>query len=209
MNIGIIGAGNIGATLAELLTRAGHAIAISNSRGPESLQKLVKQLGSNVHAATVTEAATFGDIVIEAIPFGRYADLPAESLKGKILVNAANYYPDRDGAIDLQGLTHSEFIASHLPDVKVIKAFNTIYWVHLKEQGDLTKPLDERRAIFVAGDDAEAKQIVSELIERLGFAPVDTGSLHNSQIQEPGEIVYNKTMTAQDANLLISDLRKC
>ncbi|MBD1996487.1 NAD(P)-binding domain-containing protein [Leptolyngbya sp. FACHB-541] len=203
MNIGIIGAGNIGATLAELLTRAGHAIAISNSRGPESLQELVTQLGPNAHAATVTEAATFGEIVIEAIPFGRYADLPAETLKSKILVNAGNYYPDRDGVIDLQGLTHSEFIASHLPAVKVIKAFNTIYWVHLREQGDLTKPLEERRAIFIAGDDAEAKQTVSKLIEAIGFAPVDTGSLHNSRIQEPGADIYNKTLTAREANSLI------
>jgi predicted dinucleotide-binding enzyme len=206
MNIGIIGAGNIGATLAELLTRVGYAIAISNSRGPESLQELVARLGPNAHAATVTEAAEFGDIVVEAIPFGRYADLPASVLKGKILVNAGNYYPDRDGVIDLKGLTQSEFIASNLPDVKVIKAFNTIYWVHLQEQGDLTKPLDERRAIFVAGDDAEAKQTVSALIERIGFTPVDTGSLHNSQIQEPGANVYNKTLTAREANSIIFDI---
>jgi predicted dinucleotide-binding enzyme len=205
MNIGIIGAGNIGATLAELLTRAGHAIAISNSRGPESLQELVTQLGPNVHAATVTEAAAFGEIVIEAIPFGRYADLPAEALKGKVLVNAGNYYPDRDGTIDLQGLTHSEFIATHLPNVKVVKAFNTIYWVHLREQGDLSKPLEERRAIFIAGDDDAAKQTVSKLIEAIGFAPVDTGLLHNSRIQEPGANIYNKTLTAREANSLISN----
>ncbi|NJO85520.1 MAG: NAD(P)-binding domain-containing protein [Synechococcaceae cyanobacterium RM1_1_27] len=84
MNIGILGAGKIGATLAGILVKQGHSVAISNSRGPASLSDLIADLGSLAQAATSTEAALFGDIVIEAIPFGRFADLPAEALKGKI-----------------------------------------------------------------------------------------------------------------------------
>ncbi|NJL98307.1 MAG: NADPH-dependent F420 reductase [Synechococcaceae cyanobacterium SM2_3_2] len=199
MNIGILGAGKIGATLAGILVKQGHSVAISNSRGPASLSDLIADLGSLAQAATSTEAALFGDIVIEAIPFGRFADLPAEALKGKILVTAANYYPNRDGEIDLMGLTHSQFFTRQLADVKVVKAFNTIFWQHLRDQGDPHKPMTERRVIFIAGDDLEAKATVTQLITELGFAAVDLGSLAESWKQEPGQPIYNNVLTMADA----------
>lgn len=83
MRIGIIGSGNIGATAAQLFARAGHDVAISNSRGPETLQELVDNIGPNVRAVTVEEAAEFGEVVLEAIPFGRYKELPVEPLAGR------------------------------------------------------------------------------------------------------------------------------
>jgi predicted dinucleotide-binding enzyme len=141
--------------------------------------------------------------VIEAIPFGRYQDLPAQELRGKILISAANYYPDRDGYLDLQGLSHTQFFTQHLMDVRVVKAFNTIYWEHLRDQGDNAKPLSERRAIPLTGDDPEAKVVVSQLIESLGFAPQDMGSLADSRIQQPGELIYNKTLTVDQIRALI------
>lgn len=203
MNIGIIGAGHIGATLAGILIKAGYFVAISNSRGPSTLQELVAQLGSNARALSPPEAAQFGDLVIEAIPFGRYQDLPIQDLRGKILISAANYYPDRDGYLDLQGLSHTEFLTRHLIDVRVVKAFNTIYWEHLRDQGDNTKPLSERRAIPLAADDTEAKVVVSQLIESLGFAPLDMGSLADSRIQQPGQPIYNKTLTIDQIRALV------
>lgn len=203
MNIGIIGAGNIGATAARLWLNAGHEIAISNSRGPETLKDLVKELGAKAKAVTVKEAAQFGEVVLEAIPFGRYASLPAKELEGKTIISAANYYPQRDGRIDLGGLSQSEFIAKHLPKVRLVKAFNTIYYQHLATMGDTTLPLEERIAIYVAGDDAEAKALVAKLIEEIGFAPIDTGSLANSKVQEPGAAIYNKPMKAKEAKKLL------
>jgi predicted dinucleotide-binding enzyme len=203
MNIGIIGAGHIGATLAEILIKAGYSVAISNSRGPNTLQELVARLGSKAQSLTPSDAARFGDLVIEAIPFGRYQDLPAQELRGKILISAANYYPDRDGYLDLQGLSHTQFFTRHLMDVRVVKAFNTIYWEHLRDQGDNAKPLSERRAIPLAGDDPEAKVVVSQLIESLGFASLDMGSLADSRIQQPGELIYNKTLTVDQIRALI------
>ena len=104
MKIGIIGAGNIGATAARLFADAGHDVAISNSHGPETLSELVEDIGGLVQAATIDEAADFGDVVLEAIPFGRYEELPADRLAGKIVIDASNYYPGRDGEIDLGGL---------------------------------------------------------------------------------------------------------
>lgn len=203
MNIGIIGAGNIGGTLAELFARAGHRVALSNSRGPETLQDRVAELGPNVTAMTSEDAARFGEVVIEAIPFGRYRDLPADALSGKIVVSASNYYPERDGEIDLRGGTQTELLARHLGGSRVVKAFNTIFWKHLLEQGDTHLPPGERRAIFIAGDDAEAKRVVAGLIEELGFAAVDTGALAGSAVQEPGAPVYNRELTAAEARRVL------
>jgi 8-hydroxy-5-deazaflavin:NADPH oxidoreductase len=204
MNIGIIGAGNIGATAARLWLKAGHNIAISNSRGPETLQSLVKELGGDTKAVTPEEAVQFGEVVLEAIPFGRYASLPAKDLEGKILISAANYYPQRDGKLELGGLSQTEFVAKHLPNVRVVKAFNTIYYQHLATMGNTNLPLEDRIAIYIAGDDTEAKAVVSKLIEEIGFAAIDTGLLANSKIQEPGAAIYNKPMRAKEARQLLA-----
>lgn len=199
MNIGIIGAGNIGGTLAELFARTGHKVYLSNSRGPETLEDKVAELGPNVAAVTARDAAAFGEVVLEAVPFGRYQDLPADVLAGKVVVSASNYYPNRDGSVDFHGLTQTGLIAEHLSGSRVVKAFNTIFWQHLRDQGDPSLPLAERRAIFIAGDDAAAKQVVTALIEALGFAAVDTGTLADSAAQEPGSAIYNEDITAAEA----------
>ena len=204
MKIGIIGAGHIGGTLAKLFAIAGHEVALSNSRGPETLSETVSDIGYGVIAATAEEAATFGDVAVEAIPFGHYQELPADALAGKVVMSASNYYPDRDGDIDLHGLTQTGLVAEHLKDSTVVKAFNAIRWDHLRDQGDVSRPLDERRAIFIAGDDDNAKTQVAELIEGIGFTAVDTGTLAESAVQEPGSDVYTKDLTATEAREMIS-----
>jgi len=203
MKIGIIGAGMIGATLARLFAEKGHEVAISNSRGPETLSDVIGEIGLGVQAMTVEEAAEFGDIVVEAIPYGHYQELPAIILGEKILISASNYYPGRDGAIDLRGRAQTELVAQHLPLTTVVKAFNTIWYKHLATQGDTSLPLGQRRVIFLAGDDEEAKVLVSGLIEEIGFGPLDTGSLAHSKIQEPGTPIYNVDMTLDEARALL------
>lgn len=205
MKIGIIGAGMIGGTLAELFAGAGHEVAVSNSRGPESLAPLVGRLGPGAHAATVKAAAAFGDVVVLAIPFGRYGSLPAAELDGKIVIDATNYYPQRDGAIDFGGLGSSEWLAAHIPGARIVKAFNTIYYQHLATQGDSHLPPDQRRAIFIAGDDEEAKRLVSGLIAEIGFAPIDTGSLREGGLrQQPGSPVYNQQLDGLQARAALA-----
>ena len=203
MKIGILGSGMIGGTLARICHRVGHEIAISNSRGPASLSALVQEMGSGVHAATVEEAARFGEIAVVAVPLKAYSSLPAAALAGRIVVDAMNYYPERDGHIaelDSGAATSSELVARILPGSRVVKAFNTIYFRHLDAEGDTSKPLTERRAIFVAGDDAEAKRQVAKLIEELGFGAVDTGSLRDGgRRQQPGTPVYNRQITTAEA----------
>ena len=203
MKIGIIGAGHIGGTLAKLFAIAGHEVALSNSRGPETLSETVLDIGYGVIVATAEEAATFGDVAVEAVPFGHYQELPADALAGKVVMSASNYYPDRDGDVDLHGLTQTGLVAEHLKDSTVVKAFNTIFARDLRDQGDVSKPLDERRAIFIAGDDEAAKTQVAELIEGIGFTAVDTGALENSAVQEPGSDVYTKDLTATEAREMI------
>lgn len=125
MKIGIIGAGMIGGTAMRLFAQAGHEVAISNSRDPESLGGLVHGPGPRVRARTVEETARFGDLVLAAIPFGRYTTLPAAHLANKIVIDAMNFYPQRDGKIDFGGLTSSELVAQHLRGARAVKAFNS------------------------------------------------------------------------------------
>ncbi len=199
MKIGILGAGHIGKALARLLAEAGHEVGISNSRGPDTLRDLAEQLGHGVKAFTNEDAARFGELVIETVPFGHYADLPAVQMNGKVVIDTANYYPERDGQIDLGGLSESAFMARHMPGARVVKAFNAIHAAHLEVQGDTQKPLGERRAIPVASYDAEAKAVVSTLIEEIGFAPVDNGDLEQSKSQQPGTPVYGPEFNVQQA----------
>src|SRR5947207_704896 len=138
MKIGIIGAGHIGGTAARLFVDAGHDVVISNSRGPETLRDLIAQLGPKARAATAEEAARSGEVVLIAIPLKDYTTLPAAELRGKVLVDAMNYYPERDGHIaplDSGESTSSELVAARLPGARVVKAFNTIWFEHLKTKG--------------------------------------------------------------------------
>ncbi len=206
MRVGIIGSGNIGATAARLFAAAGHEVAVSNSRGPETLGDLVREIGPGARAATVGEAAEFGEVVMEAIPFGRYEELPAERLSGKIFITASNYYPGRDGEVDHGGLASSELVQRHLPDSRVVKAFNTIYFGRLAENGRPAAPVEDREVVFVSGDDEEAKNVVSGLIEDIGFAPVEAGTLAESRRQEPGSPIYNVAMKPSRAREMLASI---
>lgn len=203
MKIGIIGAGNIGGTAARLLAKAGHEIAIANSRGPETLTDLVAEIGENAQAVTAEDAARFGEIVFVSVPLGKINELPTGGIDGKIVIDSNNYYPERDGEIaelDSGETTSSELLAAHLKGANVVKAFNTIWVEHLKTQGNTELPVDQRRVIFVAGDDAAAKKIVSDLIEEIGFAAYDTGSLsEGGKNQEPNTAIYNQNLTTAEA----------
>ncbi len=207
MKIGIIGAGNIGANAAKLFIKAGHEIAIANSRGAETLKDLVAELGENARAVSIEEATKFGEIVFVSIPFGKYKQLPAKAFDGVIVVDSNNYYPDRDGSfaeLDENKTTSSEMLAEHLRGARIVKGFNTIWFEHLKTQGDTNTPIEERRAIFIAGDDAESKKTVARLIEEIGFAAIDTGDLRDGgAAQQPDTAIYNRNLTASEAQAIL------
>jgi len=177
--IGLIGAGHIGSQLARLAVENGYDVVLSNSRGPETLAPLVAELGPRARAATPAEAAQAGDIVVVTIPLKDYATVPVAPLAGKVVIDTNNYYPQRDGQIpelDDESTTTSELLQRHLPNSKVVKAFNHIYAAQLTTDG---KPAGtkNRRALVIAGDDAGAKAEVTRLLDRFGFDTVDAGPL--------------------------------
>lgn len=198
--IGIIGAGMIGATTARLFVDAGHDVAVSNSRGPESLKTLVDTLGPKARAMTVADAARWADVVLLAVPWRSPEALPpADAVAGKVVIDAMNPYTTDGGVADLDASTSSEETLRRLPGARLVKAFNTIWFKHLAELGQKDLPVDDRHAIFVAGDDADAKKTVMQLIEEIGFGPVDTGSLADGRRQQPNTALYNKVMSRREA----------
>ena len=180
--IGLIGAGHIGSQLARLAVQHGYEVVISNSRGPDTLNDLVRELGPRARAGTTEQAAAAGDIVVVTIPLKNISDVPVEPLAGKIVIDTGNYYPQRDGHIaelDSEEVTTSELLQRHLPASKVVKAFNHIYAAALTTDGQAAGT-PNRRALAIAGNDADAKRVVTELIDRFGFDVVDIGPISDS-----------------------------
>ena len=200
MKIGIIGAGHIGGTLARRLSALGHDVSVANSRGPDTLAGLAKETG--VKAVSVREAARGKDVVIVSIPEKAVRDLPRDLFDARdrtIVVDTGNYYPKRDGRIAAieDGMTESQWVAQQFGR-PVIKAFNTIYAQHLMERGRAADQAG-RIALPVAGDDAEAKRVVLQLIDQLGFDGVDAGSLAESWRQQPGAPIYGTDLNREAA----------
>src|SRR4051794_22409585 len=169
MDIGIIGSGNIGGTLAGHLSALGHHVSIANSRGPASLASIAAETGAT--AATVEQAARAQDLVIIAIPQNAVPHLPLEVLRtaSAVIVDTGNYYPSRDGRItDIDGgLADSQWVA-RLLDRPVVKAFNNIVAGSLATRG-VPEGAPDRICLAVAGDNARAKSMVQDLIRSLGF----------------------------------------
>ncbi|MEE6294669.1 NADPH-dependent F420 reductase [Georgenia wangjunii] len=177
--IGLIGSGHIGSAVARLAVAAGYEVVLSNSRGPETLTDLVAELGPRARAATADEAAAAGDVVVVTIPLKAYRAVPVEPLRGKVVIDTNNYYPQRDGHIaelDDDSTTSSELLQAHLPESRVVKAFNNINDAHL---ASLPRPAGdpERSALPVAGDDAAAKATVTEFLDSIGYDAYDVGPL--------------------------------
>jgi 8-hydroxy-5-deazaflavin:NADPH oxidoreductase len=188
--LGIIGSGNIGGAVARLAVAAGIDVVLSNSRSPETLSGLVAELGPRARAATPAEAAAAGDWTVVSIPFFRYGELPP--LGDRIVIDTNNYYPSRDGDIPelVDGsLSVGEFLQKKLPGARIVKAFNAIYFPHL---ANLARPAGapDRSALTIAGDDVEAKQSVTTLLDRLGYDTVDVGPMAESWRIRAGSPAY-------------------
>ncbi len=208
--IGLIGAGHIGSQLARLAVAHGYKVVISNSRGPETLSTLVDELGSNARAGTVADAAAAGVIVVVTVPLKNYRSVPVAPLAGKVVIDTNNYYPQRDGRIpelDDESTTTAELLQAHLPASKVVKGFNHIYASELTTHGQ-PAGTKNRRALVIAGDDAEAKAVVAGLIDQFGFDTVDAGPLKEGwriQRDTPG---YGPRRTADEMRQDLASARR-
>lgn len=193
--IGIVGSGNIGGALTRLFTRAGHEVAVANSRGPDSLAALARETGAQ--AATVSDVARGKEIVVIAVPMRRVADLPSDLFDDapadQIIIDTSNYYPrQRDGLIEEveAGATESGWVERQIGR-PVVKVFNTIYAENLLIK---SRPGESagRVALAVAGNDPRAKAIVMRLLGDIGFDAVDAGAIEHSWRQQPGSPGYLK-----------------
>ena len=199
MRIGIIGAGNIGGTLARRLAKLGHRVSIANSRGPESLTALATEIGAT--PVSVVDAAKAGEVVIVSIPTKAVADLPREIFanvpSSVVVIDTGNYHPElRDGRIDAidRGMLDSQWVAQQIGR-PVIKAFNNILAKSLLEKG-VPRGTTGRIALSVMGDSLEAKARVLRLVDDLGFDPVDGGDLDASWRQQTGSPAYCQDLDA-------------
>ncbi|MFC4948299.1 NADPH-dependent F420 reductase [Pseudonocardia sp. GCM10023141] len=208
MRIGIIGAGHIGGTLTRRLAELGHDVHVANSRDPETLADLAKETGAT--AVWAADAATDADVVIISIPQKNVPDLAAgivaKAKPGAPVIETNNYYPQqRDGRIDAieNGQPESAWVAEQV-GAPVIKIFNGIFWKHLLERG---KPAgtEGRIALPIAGSDGPAKQAAFELVDQLGFEPVDGGTIDESWRQQPGTPVYGKDFDAEATRAALAE----
>jgi predicted dinucleotide-binding enzyme len=179
---GIIGAGNIGSTIAKAVIALGDGVVIANSRGPETLADLIAELGPSARAATAREAAEAAEVAVVTVPFKAVTDIPAEPLAGKIVIDTNNYYFERDGhvdALDRGEATVSGLLQQHLRTSKVVKAFNSIGSRDILVDGT-PAGTPGRRALPVSSDYPEAALFVSDLLDRLGYDTVDVSPLSES-----------------------------
>lgn len=201
--IGILGAGKLGITLAQLASKAGYKVLIAGSGSVDKIALTVKVLAPGAVTATSSEAAEQSDIIILALPLGKYKNLPVQELADKLVIDAMNYWWEvdgpRDGFID-PSVSSSEAVQAYLTESRVVKALNHMGYHDLHDE---TKPAgaSERKAIALAGDNQPDITAVTSFIDNLGFDPLHIGTLKDGEILEPGYPAFG-------ANLIKNDLYK-
>ena len=205
--IGIVGSGHIGGTLGILFAKAGYEVLFS-SRHPDTLKDLVKTGGSKACAGSVAEAIAFGDVIVLSVPLKAVPQLDVsakEALKGKIVIDTSNPYPERDGVIaeearkDPGGM--GAFVARLLPGARVVRAFNTVYFEDLNRR---VNTRGEKIGIPIAGDDQEGVTAAAELVEHVGLAPVVVGGLQTSKLFDVGTEVYATSAPAREIRVKLN-----
>jgi hypothetical protein len=195
--IGIVGAGKMGGTLAQLWSKAGYHVMIS-SRHPEQLRSTAQSLGANVSVGTPEQAASYGDVVVISVPYGAEPKLGqdlASQLDHKIVIDLGNPYPERDGAMADEARREGTGVASakFFPHVRLVRAFNAITF---KDLHDDAHRAGDPVAIPIASDDAQATRVVERLVRAAGYAPVLVGGLSTAKQFDVGTPVYVKPMSA-------------
>jgi 8-hydroxy-5-deazaflavin:NADPH oxidoreductase len=199
--IGIVGSGRIGGTIGTLLAKEGCEVFFS-SRHPETLKDLVTSAGAGSRSGTVAEAIAFGDVIVLSLPLRAMAELDdatKQSLKGRIVIDTSNPYPERDGDVAVRARNDpggmGVFVARLLPGARIVRAFNTVYFE------DLLKTVNsrgEKIGIPIAGDDEEGVKAVVELVERAGLDPVVVGGSGASKSFDVGSPVYATSASARE-----------
>ena len=203
--IGVLGVGRVGSAVARQALKSGYRVKVSGSREPEHISLLTEIVIPGAEAVTAQDAALQADLVVLAVPLHKYRTLPVDALAGKIVIDAMNYWAPVDGTIaDFEERSSSEVVQEFLPSSRIVKTLGHIGY-HELESDDLPAGAEHRRALGIAGDDEEAKAIVAEFIDRLGYDVVDAGSLAEGVNFQPGTPIFSGRQSARDIRSILNE----
>ncbi len=205
--IGILGAGKVGTVLARLLLGAGYRVLVAGSGDPSRISLIVEVLAPGAETTTAEVVARESDMVILTLPLGKYRSIPRDRLKGKLVIDAMNYWSDIDGIRDDLNdprISTSEIVQDYLSESRVVKAFNHTGY-HDLDEGPLPPLAPGRKAIGIAGDDATDLASVAKLVDAVGFDPILAGTLHDSISLQPESLLFGANLSAPAVKNALSE----